>query len=706
MADNTISSFLVALGFKIDESTQRRFEDALNRAHKMAISFGKELTGVLTQFGNLATAATGAATGVAAAMIKISESMAQLGFQAMRTGADPNGIKAIDYALQQVGGRAGEAQAMLESLADHIRIAPNFLQIFGVKPGTDPVEALVKIGEHFQDLIKRGMGGVAQQQGAVAGFSPIEVQMLANPQLRQQFAEELARQRQLGLNYKDLSQLGIDITQNWKRFQEVISDIGDDLFGTFGPQFRDLLKWINGWFDAHMPQIKQYITDAKEELDNIVKSVTAWWNALTPAQQGEIEKAALIVGMTLIATTGLRVISALTRLVGIPISPTTALLTALAGAIFYLYESYERWKSTGQNDTFIDWAKWGPVIDLVIAGIEKINSALKWIGEQLGLHGAVNDAFALFAEYLAGKWLISVLASMTKFSAGVALATGKAALSLRGISFLFRGLIPLLGLLGTGAAGGEDPEFSNEKNEEYKRNHPQGGGLGGWLRGVLPHWMTGAGYETPIADQSMTPEQQGLLKAISAGESQGNYGAKNPNSSAAGRYQFIDSTDRDISQKTGLQGQDPVSQDKKAWYLAATTYRSKTGRDLQADLASGGHEEQINAALRPIWPSLPGGSQANRGNAAFLSRITPQALASANQNTAKLSAGYTPPPAAVNDAAIMARPSASNNNVHAPTTVTNNINGVSDPQRVAGLIERFQRPLGADVARNLQSAIA
>lgn len=119
----------------------------------------------------------------------------------------------------------------------------------------------------------------------------------------------------------------------------------------------------------------------------------------------------------------------------------------------------------------------------------------------------------------------------------------------------------------------------------------------------------GAANPGPVADTTMNPARASFLETLSAGESR-SYTSQNPHSSAWGRYQFIQTTDAAAKRESGITGDDPVSQDRRAWFWAAKIYRQRTGRDLERDWTAGEYES-VAHALRDEWPSMPGGSQSH-----------------------------------------------------------------------------------------------
>ena len=140
--------------------------------------------------------------------------------------------------------------------------------------------------------------------------------------------------------------------------------------------------------------------------------------------------------------------------------------------------------------------------------------------------------------------------------------------------------------------------------------------------------LSGNAVSSTTADTSLPPAARALLDTIAGPESSGKYDvrwggpnktdvkfdsfAQHPNipepgpkgpSTAAGRYQIVNSTWTPIQKQMGLPDFSPVSQDQAAWNLASTTYQGKTGRDLLGDLNSG-NLSQVGPALAGQWATL------------------------------------------------------------------------------------------------------
>ncbi len=197
-------------------------------------------------------------------------------------------------------------------------------------------------------------------------------------------------------------------------------------------------------------------------------------------------------------------------------------------------------------------------------------------------------------------------------------------------------LLAVLGLSGDTPGGGDEKKVSGNEYLDYLRaHHDQDHPAADWMRFHMPSWLGGAPPVSADADET----QSRFLQVLSDPESGGSYTLKNGGShftdlshfpegvgpggtsTASGRYQFTAEPWGEAQKALGLTDFSPASQDRAAWWLADREYRQRTGRVLEADLAAGGHEAEIAAALNKRWPSLPGGSEERESLTQFRSRL-------------------------------------------------------------------------------------
>lgn len=110
MADETIKSFLVSLGWDSQDAQQRKFIAAIKGATLRAKLLGDALEEVARKVG---TAVTG-----------MAEDFEQLYYHVERTGASAKDLTAFQYAVSQLGGTAEGAAASFETMAQKLRENP------------------------------------------------------------------------------------------------------------------------------------------------------------------------------------------------------------------------------------------------------------------------------------------------------------------------------------------------------------------------------------------------------------------------------------------------------------------------------------------------------------------------------------------------------------------------------------------------------
>src|SRR5580765_1942728 len=315
-----LDEFLVSLGFKVDPAQHARFQDAMKESQSRVDVFSKSLIGVFDRFANLATLASGAGAGLSAAMNRIGQHLGGLAFAAERIGSTPEKITAFENAIKMLGGTAEGARASLENIARAERTTPGILQaLFGVKPGTDPVDAMRQIGTHFAELISKGAAGRAQaiQEAQLINIDQAEMLRLANENMNKFYVESRDRVRRWGADMDQAGEIAKRQEQDITRLQEHWQGFTTYLYQTFGPAYVGALEVVNGWFDQNAPKVRSHIDTLKRDFDGLTGGLVEAFKSLTPGQQAGVEIGGAVVGGAVAARVGGSVLGRLGGMVGL-----------------------------------------------------------------------------------------------------------------------------------------------------------------------------------------------------------------------------------------------------------------------------------------------------------------------------------------------------------------------------------------------------
>lgn len=131
-SSSILREYLVALGFKVDEASNKKVDGAVGK-------MDARITG-------LAKSALGAAAAVQAMVTQFAFQMEKLHYSSQRTGAAAGNIKALDYAFRQLGGSGDQIRSSLENMSRAIRLNPGLtglLESLGVQvQGRDRADVL------------------------------------------------------------------------------------------------------------------------------------------------------------------------------------------------------------------------------------------------------------------------------------------------------------------------------------------------------------------------------------------------------------------------------------------------------------------------------------------------------------------------------------------------------------------------------------
>ena len=193
----TIKEFLVALGYKIDEASNKKFTTALANSTKDVFKLGAVITGTLAIADAFVT--------------KLAASMDKLYFASKRTGSSIGEMNAFSYAVTQLGGSAEGAVQALESIASFRRryggASDQSLINFGVKPEdiTDSTKSLIDLGRAWANL-KKITGSDAQgiNQANFLGIDEKTYLAITNGSFERAFNERQAQIKQSGIDLENL----------------------------------------------------------------------------------------------------------------------------------------------------------------------------------------------------------------------------------------------------------------------------------------------------------------------------------------------------------------------------------------------------------------------------------------------------------------------------------------------------------------------
>ncbi|HBU7490002.1 TPA: hypothetical protein MC765_005839 [Klebsiella oxytoca] len=372
MNAETIKDFLVSLGFKVDESGERKFNAVLAGVTSNAIKTG--------------FAVEAAALSVVAFTAKIAQASDKLYWASQRTGATVQGLKQVSYAISQVGGSADSAMSSLESLSRFIRTNPGaegFLNRLGVQTRDasgnmrDMASIFTGVGQKLSSMpyiranqyasmlgidentlmaMRRGVGGFSGEYSAMAkaiGFNADQAAVSSNRFMTslRSFGEMAGMARdKIGANLAgglagSLDKLRRQILDNFPKIEQTLT-----------AAIKGVL-WLGDLIARLFSRLMEGTSDLLD-----------WWKSLDKQTR---ELITLFGALTVV----LRILNSTFWM-----SPI-GLVTAFAASIALLWEDYKTWKEGGKS--LIDWGKWKPEVDAALKMVKDLRQTVVDLGKAL-----------------------------------------------------------------------------------------------------------------------------------------------------------------------------------------------------------------------------------------------------------------------------------------------------------------------------------
>lgn len=358
-----IRDFMVALGFKTDNSGLGQMQNAMKGVELKAVA----LKGALLSL----------ATGAVIAVRQTASELDKLYFSSQRIGASVTNINAYGNAIAQMGGSAEGAVGSLESLAEKMRNSPGYegmINSLGVQT-KDANGAMRDRVEVMKDLSGVLSTMPAHQANAYASSLGIDQNTL-------------------------LAMRDGKFISNMDKYQKIQKELGmnDDLAKSgneFMSEYRDLTMMTKTGFQVIVMQAGKALIPILKLLNTLIMGGISAFSQLNPQiKEGlgialRFGMAALVLG-AFIKTFGMifKFIPMLKGFIGLLklfrlafLASPIGIILALASALYLLYDDYKTWKEGGKS--LIDWSKWTNGIDKIIGKIKDFLAMLDKIKDKV-----------------------------------------------------------------------------------------------------------------------------------------------------------------------------------------------------------------------------------------------------------------------------------------------------------------------------------
>ncbi|NHB94362.1 lytic transglycosylase catalytic [Photorhabdus cinerea] len=419
---DTIKDFLISLGFDVDEKGRGKFDAVVK--------------GVTANVLKLGTAVEGAALTIVGFTTKIANGLDKLYWQSQRTGATVAGIKALSYAVSQMGGSAEAAQGALENMARFMRNNPGaegWLNRLGVQTRDssgqmrDAASILASVGQKLSSMPYYRANQYAQMLGIDENTL-----MAMRRGLASFTADYQMMLQKTGFNADKAAQQANKFTTALHGFNALLGILRDKIGA-------NLAGGLAGSFDSLRQKILDNFPKIEATLTKIIKGILWFADVFSRMVYRVVQGVGEIIGWwkgldesskMLIAMFGAIVVAWRLLNSAFLMSPI-GMITVLIGALLLLYDDYKTWKEGGKS--LIDWSKWEKDIDRAVDAFKTIG---KWIKKGVDGIGGWKNAFLILGGVVATTWAVKMLAGFAKVSAA--------------LTPLMARLAPLLGLVAYG----------------------------------------------------------------------------------------------------------------------------------------------------------------------------------------------------------------------------------------------------------------
>lgn len=235
MSTSILREYLVSLGFKVDEPSEKKFGKTLQTLDKRALNLGKSILGV--------------ATATQAMVTIFAFQMEKLYYASKLANSTAGSFQALKFAGAQVGVSGETMAAGIVSMNQAIRANPGligFLESLGVSTrGRKTPDIFLD----FIDATKNYGPEVANQMAAMFGIDAQTLQLLqeGSAEIRKQMALREQMAKSAGVDTEAAAEAGKKYAQVIREITERLGVLKDVASLALLPLFQDMAKEFDGF---------------------------------------------------------------------------------------------------------------------------------------------------------------------------------------------------------------------------------------------------------------------------------------------------------------------------------------------------------------------------------------------------------------------------------------------------------------------------
>jgi len=268
----TIREFLVSLGYTVDGNSERKFKESMR--------------GAVVQAQLLADAIEGMARIVVEGVQKVARSFDSLYWSSQRTGASVQNIRALSYAVSQLGGSYEGTRAAIEAFGQHLRSNPGYasmLRSLGISTTEngkmrDQVDILRDLGK----VLSQKSYPIALQYGGALGLDENTLRALMSGDLGRRMDEYVKIQQAAGLDSEEAAKRSKDFMQALTELQSTIEAVVTKVLTDLEPTLTEKLKALSQWFIDHKDDIKAFVIAVSEAIQGLIEDLGKLVEAFKP----------------------------------------------------------------------------------------------------------------------------------------------------------------------------------------------------------------------------------------------------------------------------------------------------------------------------------------------------------------------------------------------------------------------------------------